>query len=156
MSFDLQSRKDRSDAGYLCLSIDQMAFVRQILNAAGMLDNEVEMPEISEFGNESRSPHPRKVPAIKFQSNDWWLVEAEECGWLADALENRVRNAPEMVPAAERADMDLEPLTAALQGVIPGCVATVPRIVRDQCAAVLADFAAFCRKCAHEGGFSVS
>ena len=156
MGFDLQSVKDRSDAGFTCLSIGQMAFVRQVLDAAGVLDHEVEMPEIKADWNEARSPHPRRIPAFKLQSNDWWFVEPEECHVLADALENDGAHKLGWVAATERANAELEPWTAVFQRAYPGSVALAPTIERDQCAAVLADFAAFCRKCEHEDGFIVS
>ena len=134
MSYDLQSAKDHSHAGYLHLSVEQMCFVRRVLEAAGTLDRDVEWPEISgQFCNEARSPHPRRIPAFKLTSNEWWIFEAEECRWLADALENHGQSTQDLVATVERQDRELE-----------------------EPADVLARFAMFCRKCESEDGFVVS
>jgi hypothetical protein len=135
VGFDLQWVKDDSARGYHRLTHAAMGALAKILDTAELLDwaepawerrrTQRDHQQLLRF----RSRRPGRVPAIKFTTNDGWLVTAPECGILADGLEARGASA------IEASAFDAEARAS--------WHATQPELVR------------YFRRCARVGGFRV-
>ncbi len=107
MGYDMYvvDKSGNEDKDYFRANIWGMQILRAAMKAVDVLDLETEAPafvkadgaEESEDDGEKwqeanahvlafSSPEPNKVPIVKFCSNDGWVVTAEECKIIGDAL----------------------------------------------------------------------
>lgn len=131
MGYDLYTRDEEvAEPLYFRANIWAMGNLRSIMEAAGALDWDTEMPswpdidpeleerldseddkvreqaeaeydELTDGLRETRSEDPGKVPGFKFCSNDGWVILPEECRALAERLKAM---PPEQILEAVRGD----------------------------------------------------